>query len=217
MLLAAKRLFGSWRKARAEALPSYDAGPEQWTREKLLEALADLHARGVSLSANTVREMGEGRLINAAVRLFGSWDAARRRAIDDFTPLLKTWTKRRVTQAIRERHAQGLSLSATIVAKEDAPLAGAAHRYFGSWTAARKAARVPYRDPRCSWPKERVIAELRRQAPDGIRPTSKRIGQALYKVSIARFGSFDKACRAAGLRSARRRRPTRPTRLNHRD
>jgi hypothetical protein len=200
LLLAAKRKFGSWRKARAEALPSYDTGLEQWTREKLRDALADLHSRGVSLSANHVRATGEGRLINAAVRLFGSWDAARQRAIDDFTPLLQTWTKQRVVQAIRERHAQGLSLSSTDVAKEDVPLFGAAHRYFGGWTAARKTARVPYRDPRHSWPKERVIAELRRHAPDGIRPTTARIGQALYKVSIARFGSFDKACLAAGLR-----------------
>jgi hypothetical protein len=137
--LAARRRFGSWRKARAAALPSYAAGHQQWTRKKLTKALANLHARGVSLSSSEVRAMGEGRLINAAVRLFGSWDAARRHAIDDFTPLLQTWTK------------------------------------------------------------ERVIAELQRHAPDGVRPTCTRVGQALYKVSIARFGSFDEVCRAAGL------------------
>jgi hypothetical protein len=81
LLLAARRRFGTWRKARAAALPSINAGNERWTRNKLIEALAHLDARGVSLNSTEIRGLGEGRLINAAVRLFGSWDAARRHAI----------------------------------------------------------------------------------------------------------------------------------------
>jgi hypothetical protein len=200
LLLAAKRRFGSWRKARAAALPSYDEPYERWTRRRVLNDLAALHARGFSLSANKVKAMGQHRLVSAAIRLFGSWDKARRRAVADFTPLLQSWTKRRVVRAIRARHADGHSLSSTRVVKEDLPLAGAAVRYFGTWRAARTAAGVPYHDPRHTWPADRVVAELRRHAPDGIQPTCTSVGQALYKVAIARFGSFHGACRAAGLR-----------------
>lgn len=200
LLLAAKRYFGSWRKAREAALPNFDAPTEAWTKPKLLKALAELHAEGVSLSSKTLREMGHGRLINAAVRLFGTWEKAQRRAVPDFVPLLESWSKQRVLREIRARHQNKESLNATDVLTDDLRLAAAARRYFGSWRAARNAAGVPFHDPRHSWPKERVISELRRHAPDGIRPTCTRVGQALYKVAIARFGSFDHACRAAGLR-----------------
>ena len=201
LVIAATRRFGSWRKARAAALPSHADPYETWTKRKLLDALADLHRRGVSLSATKVRATGRGRLVNAAVRLFGSWDVARRRAITGFEPLIKSWTKQSVLGAIRKRHRDGRSLSATIVVVDDGPLAAAATRYLGSWPAARDASGVPYRDPRKTWPAKRVIAELRRRAPGGERPTISQISQALYKVAIARFGSFERACRAAGLRT----------------
>jgi hypothetical protein len=201
LLLAARRYFGSWRKAREAAVPNCDAPTEAWTKPKLLKALAELHAEGVSLSSKTLREMGHGRLVNAAVRLFRTWEQAQRKAVPAFVPLLQNWTKQRVVREIRDRHKNGKSLNVTDVLTDDLRLAAAARRYFGSWRAARTAAGVPFHDPRHSWPKERVISELRRHAPDGIRPPCTRVGQALYKVAIARFGSFDRACRAAGLRS----------------
>jgi hypothetical protein len=148
LLLAAKKRFGSWRKARAAAVPSYDEGHEAWTDQKVLDAIAALHARGISLSSKTLREMGEGRVVNAAVAWFGTWAAAQRRAVEGFTPIFQTWTKRRVLLEIRARHNAGKSMSSTDVTTDNLRLVAAARRYFGGWPAARVAAGVPYRDPR---------------------------------------------------------------------
>ena len=198
LILSARRRFGSWPTARAQAVPGFADPYKSWTKRKLVDELAALQARGISLSATKLRRTGRGRLVNAAVRLFGSWDGARAR-VAGFTPTQQSWTKDTVLRAMRARHRRSLSMSATVVKRDDGPLMAAVLRYFESWPIARDAARVPYRDPRRTWPPERVIAALRRHAPDGKRPTIARVGQALYKVAIARFGSFPAACRAAGL------------------
>lgn len=94
-------------------------------------------------------------------------------------------------------------MTATSVQRDDAGLMRAATRLYGGWPKARAAAGVAFHDPRNTWSRARVVAELRRRAPGPYRPTSTEVGQALYNVAIARFGSFDAACRAAG-RSRRR-------------
>jgi hypothetical protein len=198
LVLAAQRRFGSWPKARAYAVPGFADPYKSWTKRTLVDELAALHARGHSLSATELRLTGRGRLVNAAVRLFGSWDGARAR-VAGFTPTQRRWTKDVVLRAILARHRRKLSMSATAVQREDGPLMAAVLRYFESWPIARDAARVPYCDPRRTWPPERVLTALRRHSPNGKRPTIARVGQALYKVAIARFGSFPAACRAAGL------------------
>lgn len=198
--IAAKRQFGNWRKARAAALPTVTPPYKQWTKKSLLREIAELHARGVVLSTNQLRQRGHGRLINAAVRLFGSWSQACRRAVSDFKPLQQRWSRQRVLREIVARHRSKKVLTASGVSRADLPLHAAAIRLFKSWPAAREAAGVPFHDPRNTWTSERVIAALRRSSPDGEMPTIAVIGQALYKVAIARFGTYEKACRRAGLR-----------------
>ena len=201
---AATRQFGSWKKARAAAVPSLVAPYEDWTKQRLLDAIADRYKRGIPLSASGLRKTGDGRLINASVRLFGSWSQACRRAVRGYKPLQQSWTRAGLLRAIRTRSRAGLSMSATAVYRGDCKLLAAATRFFDSWPAARAAAGVAYRDPRNTWPKERVIAELRRRSTDGTRPRLAVVGQALYKVAVARFGSYTKACRAAKLVSHRK-------------
>lgn len=200
LVIAATRRFGTWREARARALPSHVAPYESWTKRKLLDAIAALHREGVSLSAMRVRQLGRGRLINAAVRLFGSWGVACERAVPGEKRIRQPWTPDRLLRAIRARHRKGLSLSATAIYAEESSWMAPARRYFGSWPAARSAAGVSYKDPRRTWSRRRVVAELRRRAPSRSRPTISQVGQALYKVAVARFGDFERACRAAGLR-----------------
>jgi hypothetical protein len=200
LVIAASRRFGSWKKARAAALPSVAPPYKEWTKKSLLQELAQLHARGVSLSTSNLRHGGRGRLINAGVRLFGSWSNACQRAVPDREPLQQHWTRDRVLRAIGARHRDGKPMSATAVSRADIPLHAAAIRFFESWPVARKAAGVPYHDARNTWPPERIIAALTKLAPNGERPTIEKVGQALYKVACARFGTFEKACRCAGLR-----------------
>ena len=199
LVLAGSRRFGSWKKARAAALPSVAPPYKEWTKKSLLQELAQLHARGVSLSTSDLRRRGRGRLVNAGVRLFGSWSNACRRAVPDRDPLQQQWTRVRVLRAISARHREGKPMGATDVSRDDVPLHAAAIRFFGSWPVARKAAGVPYNDPRNTWPAERILAALKKLARNGEMPTIATVGQALYKVAIARFGTFEKACRRAGL------------------
>ena len=84
LLLAARKRFGTWRKARAAALPSYDEPYEHWTERKVLDEIARLHARGVSLSSRHLRASGHGGLVSAAIARFGSWGVAQRRAVREF-------------------------------------------------------------------------------------------------------------------------------------
>jgi hypothetical protein len=200
LAVAATRRFGSWRKARAAALPAHEGPYQQWTRRKLLEAIASLDQLGAALTTTSLRERGHGRLINAAVRLFGSWDRARRRAIPAFEPVQRTWSKAKVVRAIRARDRRGASMSTTVASREDLSLVAAAGRYYGSWPAARAAAGVAYRDPRRTWPPERVLAALRARATRDGAIAPVRVSGALYAVAGARFGSFARACQAAGLR-----------------
>lgn len=82
LLRAAKRGFGSYEKAVAEAGFSYADVRLQvpdWTKETVTESIGALLNGGHDLNVSSAQHLN-GSLVTAAIRLFGSWDEALRQA-----------------------------------------------------------------------------------------------------------------------------------------
>lgn len=138
-----RRLFGSWDRAlHAAGLHAGDiARYRSWDRTEVVAELRELAADGERLSSGRMRREDPG-LHAAAVRYFGSWPGALRRAGVSVEKARerRRWTAERVLAALRKRRRRGEGLSGTVVRREDPALYGAAVRYWGGFRAAREAA-----------------------------------------------------------------------------
>lgn len=193
---AAKRHFGSWRKALKAAGFSVQAA-RQWSADAVIRELQNRHAQGLPMV--NVSHLDRS-LCGAAKRRFGSWAEAMRAAKLPYQPR-QTWTRQSVIDAIRSRHERGLLLSR--VWAEDRPLFRAAVRKFGNWECAVRATGLEPRLRR-KWSKERVVAGLRawhRHSNENLR----RVDPALAGTAARLFGSLDAACEVAGIERTTRR------------
>ena len=135
------KLFGSWDAALAAAgLDPKRCRRSQlpWTRERVVEAIKDIHSRGGRLNH------GSGTcptMMARASRLFGSWDAALQAAgLDPVKIRLhhEKWTAKTIVAEIRLRHRKGEPLNLRAVLPASLPTRGA--EFFGSWDKALAAA-----------------------------------------------------------------------------
>lgn len=124
-------------------------------------------------------------------------------------PTRQVWTAQRVIEKIQERHQAGQPVNVQRVHCEDSPLLAAGRRYFGSWTAALRAAKVPIpprrhhrRHPRGHWTRERLIQSIQHHAKAGdplhAHAMQKR-NNSLISAATYHFGSWREALRHAGL------------------
>jgi hypothetical protein len=83
----------------------------------------------------------------AAVRHFGSYDKALRAAkVDpDAVRRRRAWSRRDVIDALKSARKQGHHLADSAVRREQPALYGAAVRLFGTFTAARDAAKIKWK------------------------------------------------------------------------
>lgn len=138
---AAWRYFPSWSDALAAAgidASSYQRRAPIWTRERVIEAIQHLRRRKAPLHHAANRGTS---LPHAAVKLFGSWDAALSAAGVDPAQVRryrKPWTAEALIQELRGKHAAGEPLNARDV--RPSHIRRAAGRLFGSWDAALVAA-----------------------------------------------------------------------------
>lgn len=201
LAIAANRLFGGWRKARAIAVPDFEEPYERWSKSKVVERLRELQERGESLVAGVLREGEHAKLVTAAIREFGTWDAALQRAIAGHVSR-RAWSDETVKAALRRRQRGKQSLNARIVASEDPALVKAAREHFGRWRRALEAAGVSTSGRREAWSHDLVKSRLRElAAADGL-VTAKVAGASLTSACQRYFGTFKSACFAAGIRSA---------------
>lgn len=203
--IAAQRLFGSWRNARREAVPGFVEPYARWTRDAVVERLRARRARGDSLACQDVRASEDAPLVNAAFRLFGSWDAALHEAIDDHVSR-RSWDRDAVVAELRRRHSARRSVNAATVQRDDPALVNAAREHFGRWRYALEAARVLTSVNREAWSRELVVERLRELETHQDRITARLAGASLTQAAQRLFGSFRAACEAAGRGSSRRRR-----------
>ena len=196
--IAAQRQFGGWRAARAIALPNFDEPYECWSKRKVIAMIREIHARGAPLTTLAVRAGKTGRLVNAAVRAFGTWEAAVRVAVPGHEGR-RTWTDATVKAALRRRQREGKSLSASAVGADDPGLGKAARKYFGRWRRALEAAGVSTAGRREAWSPDLVKTRLRAVVRRHARISAVLAGPALTGACLRYFGTFHAACVAASV------------------
>jgi hypothetical protein len=136
----------------------------------------------------------DSALHTTAVRKLGSFAAALA-AAGIRSESRRPWTADRTLAALRERRAAGESVSAD---GRPSGLRSACYRHFGSLVAAREKAGVT--GPRSPlWTRERVVEELRAAARGHNGISVSDVSAPLSRASKRRFGTFEAACRAAGV------------------
>jgi hypothetical protein len=142
------RLFGRWDRAlHAAGLDAAEISRyRKWDRNSVISELKELSSGGADLSSGAVQREDSG-LHAAAVRHFGSYDKALRAASID--PLSvrrrRSWTKPEVVTALKQAARTGGSMSDSAIRRENPALYGAAVRLFGTFTAARDAAKIRWK------------------------------------------------------------------------
>jgi hypothetical protein len=130
---------------------------------------------------------------------FGDWDAALAAANLERDSVQRSfWTREMILDALRERHDRGKSLKTRLIEREDRALYASAKTHFGSYVAAaREVDGAPWAT--IDWSRERVIAELKRLAREGVRLSQEEVGSALAGACHQYFGGMRNARRAAGV------------------
>lgn len=151
---AARREFGSWRKALEAAGYDYDevnkaAGTRytSWTREKIIKMIRELPPDRLSYGNMTKENL---LLYSAAYRRFGNWQNALRAAGLPEELVKKSfknrkWTPERIIEEIQKRYRSGGKLASGYMQRHDPSLFSAAFRRFGSWGEAIDAAGIEYK------------------------------------------------------------------------
>ncbi len=197
--------WGKWSKAVEAA--GFATTAHSWSKEFIVDEILRLHAEGRSLASQARENIA---LVGAAIRHFGCWSEAKREAFRSdhcrFTRCgQEQWSRERVISELRERHIQSESLSCSVA--ENRRLVGAAQRYFGGWSKAKRAAGVPWsghssrrRGRQKKWSPEIVVREIQRLAAEGHRIGEiSKVAPALYGAAKAQHGSWRDAVRQAGF------------------
>ena len=123
---AAMRRFGSWHGA-LRAAGVEPCARRTWTRQRVLEEIQAWDRRGAFAEGGRIEDHG---LVCAARRRFGSWQRALAAAgvqlSDPENRRRWKWPRRRILEAIQDRHVRGQPLFAC----RDRSLSGAAISVF---------------------------------------------------------------------------------------
>ncbi|HEX8524148.1 MAG TPA: hypothetical protein VF669_17980 [Tepidisphaeraceae bacterium] len=142
------RLFGKWDRAlHAAGLDADEVSRyRKWDRNSVVYELRARASDQEALNSGAIQREDSG-LHAAAVRHFGSYDAALRAAkVDpDAVRRRRSWTKPEVLQSLKQAHRHGQNLSDSSIRKDNPALYGAAVRLFGTFTSARHAAKIPWK------------------------------------------------------------------------
>jgi hypothetical protein len=145
------RLFGRWDRALSAAgLDADDVSRyRRWDRNTVAFQLRARAMDDEPLNSGALQQDDSG-LHAAAVRHFGSYDSALRAAKVDPNVVRRrrAWTKPDVIAALKTARREGQHLADSAVRKQDPALYGAAVRLFGTFTAARDAAKVAWKPRR---------------------------------------------------------------------
>lgn len=180
----------------------------RWNKEQIAGEILHLYSAKQPLNYGHVQK-NHLRLLRAATRHFGSWQAAVEFAGLDYQKIRRyqIWTRERIVEQIQQYHEAGQDLSWRHVSTElDPPLAAAAIRTnrFGSWQAALEAAGLEYeeiRRNRC-WDADAIVEELQRLHAEGssLRVSDAAVERpALVAAARRRFDGWYEAVTAAGI------------------
>ena len=194
-----------------------------WTRDKLIDRIRTLHGQGVDLSPTAIQKTHSELFSSARSRShFGNWRAAVEAAglpYDDIKRVKQRWSRDEILRQIRECYNNGEDLLHPDfkIKRRDLYLAACAHRYFGSWRRAIKAADLDHETMRESrvWTKSRILRTIKALAQD-----EKPLGWSyveqhcpgIYRAARRKenFGSWHNALHAAGVQRTGTQRGRRP-------
>jgi len=208
---AGSRYFGSWNNAlKAAGLDSSAIRQTlpAWTRERILAAIQERAEDGKPLNRTAIHPRS---LVDAARRMFGSWDQALRVAGLDPRHIRLArphgeWTPELVIRDIRREHKRGQPMHRAAVARRNGALVGAASKHLGSWEKALKAAGLDpekITNPRTrKWTADMVVHAIlarKKNRKDLNLAAINKNDPVLMGAAQRCFGNWNQALRAAGL------------------
>jgi hypothetical protein len=203
-LLSAVHLrYGNVQKA-AETLGLRYRGPCMlWSKRRVLEAVKERIAKGLSLQHRVVIRENAG-LYSAARKHFGSWGGAVEASGVDYkeVSLLKDRSPKAVATDLRKWCRRHGALNYSALKSTDPNLLLAAKRRFGEIRAAAEALSLPYRYRYEKWSTKRVVQEIHRRAGRSLSLRSahvRRQNRKLYDAGRTHFGSWGKAIEESGF------------------
>ena len=137
---AALGRYGTWYDALEAAGINAEEYRRQvikgyWTEHRILDMVKSLGASGEDLSYTHI-ESEKGDLLSAAMKRFGSWENAVKKAgfdYDSFRKQHKQYTKVELLEFLRSLRARGAALDWTSVKKIDESKAMVINRLFGTY------------------------------------------------------------------------------------
>jgi hypothetical protein len=175
LLQATRRQYGSYKKALEAAGIAYGkvarVTAPPLPAEQITSWLKDLFEAGRDLRYSHLARQNP-RLLEAARRRFGSYQAAINAAGLDYPPAppMKHWTPTLVLKTLKDLRRRKIDLRFRQLREARLPLFEAAKHYFGTYLAAVKAAKIDY--------DEVVSEQLRRELPARAKPRRKSVAAA---------------------------------------
>ncbi|HEX8237373.1 MAG TPA: hypothetical protein VF600_15540 [Abditibacteriaceae bacterium] len=197
-----------------------------WTQERLIETIRQLNEQGVDLSPTAIQKTHGALFSSARSRShFGNWrDAVQAAGLsyDEIKRVKQRWSREEILQQIKQCHTCGEDLLHPGFKEKNRSLylAACAHRYFGSWRRAIRAAGLDHETMRESrvWTKARILRTIQEMQELG-QPLGwahiKNACPGIYRAARRKenFGSWHNALIAAGIEPAPRGRGRRPNAL----
>jgi hypothetical protein len=197
-----------------------------WTQERLIETIRQLNEQGVDLSPTAIQKTHGALFSSARSRShFGNWRDAIQAAglsYDEIKRVKQRWSREEILQQIKQCHTCGEDLLHPGFKEKyrSLYLAACAHRYFGSWRRAIRAAGLDHETMRESrvWTKARILRTIQEMQESG-HPLGwahiKNVCPGIYRAARRKenFGSWHNALIAAGIEPAPRGRGRRPNAL----
>lgn len=197
-----------------------------WTQERLIETIRQLNEQGVDLSPTAIQKTHGALFSSARSRShFGNWRDAIQAAglsYDEIKRVKQRWSREEILQQIKQCHTCGEDLLHPSFKEKHRSLylAACAHRYFGSWRRAIRAAGLDHETMRESrvWTKARILRTIQEMQEQG-QPLGwahiKNVCPGIYRAARRKenFGSWHNALIAAGIEPAPRGRGRRPNAL----
>lgn len=158
LVAAARNAFGTW----SDALQAAGYNPSDvrlrhpegyWSFSRVISEIQRLKACGEDISSHFCL-MNRGKLYTAAIRFYGSWEAAVSAAGIAYGGVRKQrepFTKATLLLALRNLNEEGLPLAASSVRTYDGSIFHASRRLFGSYRRAIEALGLNYDQIRRDW------------------------------------------------------------------
>lgn len=168
----ARKAFGIWKEAlRAsglnptaiinEAKSKHIESIKKWTKPQIIKTLNQLKNKNTQIHMSNLRKIGQGSLVFASIREFGSFDKTLMKAGLNPKEIrgdknFKQWGKnpKRILTEIRKLYKAGYELNASSIKSSHLTLYWAAGKYYGSWYSAIKAAGLDVEKYRCDRDRE---------------------------------------------------------------